>query len=475
MLVRKLNRSLPSLTILRRAAVFIFGIGLVGMSQTIMAQTFNSGSTGSDGAFSPTTSQSVQLPPGGIFNYTTINIPSGVTITFKRNAANTPVTLLASGNVTIAGTIDISGGDGLIANVIGSTTGGGIGGPGGFNGGRGGTTFDAFSQGVSGSGPGGGGAGSQNGQGGGGGFNGVGNNGTSGAGGAVNGQGGLRYGTKTLLVLIGGSGGGGGGGINGSQSAGGGGGGGSILIASSGTITLTGNGLIQAPGGATTCIGSTAGGGGSGGAIRLVATTITGDQSRLTVSGGAPCTGANGAPGYVRIEAYNFVNFTLPVVSPAAALSTGPPSVAVLPAPPGLQIVSVGGLTAPATPGGSYSSPDLTIPNTQTNPVTVALKATNVPQGTAITLTMQPENGTRQVVQSSPVDASGNATASVSLPVGVSVITATVFIDLTTAPAGAQSLMIEGERVVRVETEAVFGGATHVIYVTENGRRITLK
>jgi len=52
----------------------------------------------------------VQLPESGVFNFTTVNIPAGVTITFRRNSRNTPVTILASGNVTIAGTIDVSGG-----------------------------------------------------------------------------------------------------------------------------------------------------------------------------------------------------------------------------------------------------------------------------------------------------------------------------------------------------------------------------
>ena len=64
---------------------------------------FNSGSTGADGAFNPTTNTSLQMPASGVFNFTTVNIPFGVTVTFIRNAANTPVVILASGNVTITG------------------------------------------------------------------------------------------------------------------------------------------------------------------------------------------------------------------------------------------------------------------------------------------------------------------------------------------------------------------------------------
>src|SRR3972149_6220902 len=77
-----------------------------------IAQTFSSGSTGADGAFNPTTNTTLALPPNGVFNFTTINIPAGVTVTFTRNTTNTPVSLLASGNVIIAGTIDVSGSPG---------------------------------------------------------------------------------------------------------------------------------------------------------------------------------------------------------------------------------------------------------------------------------------------------------------------------------------------------------------------------
>ena len=70
---------------------------------------FSSGSTGADGAFAPASNQTIQAPAGGVFNYTTINIPAGVTVTFTRNAQNTPVTILASGNVTIAGSIVVTG------------------------------------------------------------------------------------------------------------------------------------------------------------------------------------------------------------------------------------------------------------------------------------------------------------------------------------------------------------------------------
>src|SRR5207249_1058049 len=67
--------------------------------------TFSSGSNGSLGAFNPTSNTTVTLPADGVLNYTTINIPSDVTVTFTPNATNTPVTMLATGDVTISGTI----------------------------------------------------------------------------------------------------------------------------------------------------------------------------------------------------------------------------------------------------------------------------------------------------------------------------------------------------------------------------------
>src|SRR5919108_2609404 len=98
------------------AAIRIAISGFVLSVGPVLAQTVNSGSTGADGAFSPTANVTLTLPPSGVFNFTTVNIPAGVTVRFARNAANTPVTMLATGNVTIVGTIDVSGAPGLIGS-----------------------------------------------------------------------------------------------------------------------------------------------------------------------------------------------------------------------------------------------------------------------------------------------------------------------------------------------------------------------
>ncbi len=113
----------------------------------------NSGSNGSDGALEPTEDLVINMAdhPDGIYQYTSVNIPPGVTVTFKSNANNTPVTWLAQTDCVISGTVDLSG-------MPATGTGRGVGGPGGFSGGNsGGTSFS------DGEGPGGGPAGPRNG------------------------------------------------------------------------------------------------------------------------------------------------------------------------------------------------------------------------------------------------------------------------------------------------------------------------
>ena len=227
-------------------------LGAVLSLSPMLAAAFNSGSTGADGDFNPTVNTELQLPLDGIFNFKSVNIPQGVTVTFKRNAANTPVYVLVQNNATIDGTIDVSGqnsantgaaGDGNLAD-DGSS---GQSGPGGFDGGAGGypgsPAVGLSRRGGDGQGPGGGlgnsGCGSIGGP-----------NGASGGGFASKGGdapyctlagGGNSYGNYWLQPLIGGSGGGGAGGTsNYIRGIGGGGGGGAILIAASGIINLAG-------------------------------------------------------------------------------------------------------------------------------------------------------------------------------------------------------------------------------------------
>src|SRR5712692_3598038 len=101
------NERSKSMRTSARAIAIAFAVG--ACFAPFGARAFDSGSTGTDGAFSPTVNTTVPLPPSGIFNFTTVNIPSGVTVTFLKNTTNTPVVILASGNVTIAGSIVLTG------------------------------------------------------------------------------------------------------------------------------------------------------------------------------------------------------------------------------------------------------------------------------------------------------------------------------------------------------------------------------
>ena len=452
-------------------------------SSAVFAQTpFNSGSTGADGALNDTTLPAActratntitcTLPastPGGVFNFTTVTIPAGVTLQFIKNARNTPVTMLATGDVTINGMINIKG-----TRAVGIA--GAEGGPGGFRGGDGGVGIEAdLFAGKSGEGPGGGSAGKSNNIfGGGAGFAIVGA--TSANGNAQNGGlGGPRYGSRTLLPLIGGSGGGGTAASTSSPGNGGGGGGGAILIASSGRILFgsTSSG-IDATGGNSAFTA----GGGSGGAIRLVANTISGTPS-LAITGGRNEQRGDGQAsyGYVRVEAFDY-NVFLPTTSNANFSFSKNINPITVPNAPQLKIVSVGGVTAPAAPLGSFAAaPDITVPATTANPVSVAIQSSNIPTGTIVSLTLTQENGDRSNVSSTALAGtlpSATATASLTLPTsGISVITATATVDGLLA-FNNKPIFIDGEQVKRVEIAATFGGQSRVTYITASGKRVAL-
>src|ERR1035437_152193 len=90
--------------------IFCVTVLVAGLPAGGWAQV-NTGSNGSDGAFNPITSTIINMAnhPTGIYQYTSVNIPSGVTVTFTPNANNTPVIWLVQSNVLINGTVDVSG------------------------------------------------------------------------------------------------------------------------------------------------------------------------------------------------------------------------------------------------------------------------------------------------------------------------------------------------------------------------------
>jgi hypothetical protein len=291
---------------------------------TVYSATFESGSTGSYGPLNITTSTALQLPPDGVFHCTTINVAPGATLTFKKNELNTPAYLLATGDIQVSGTIDVSA-EAFLSN---DHPAGGVGGVGGFDGGPSGTQFNT--SGGDGLGPGGGKAG---------GYLGAAHAfvpGTSPA--NTN-----RYGSPLLEPLIGGSGGAGP--DYAAGPTGGSGGGGAILLASSTSIQVNGAILAKA------YEAGNWGGGGSGGAIRLVAPTISG-AGRLDTEAYPNGGTRTASAGRVRLDCLDdasFVHLTI------IGSKTRGSRMIVFPAnAPGLDILSAAGQQIPEGSGNTF-------------------------------------------------------------------------------------------------------------------------
>ena len=462
------------------------------------ALAFNSGSTGADGPFNPQVNTELQLPPSGVFNFASVNIPAGVTVKFRRNATNTPVVILATGDVTIDGTIDVSGSNAAATGAAGDGNLGddgvpGAGGPGGYDGGRGGPAN--YGRGGPGVGPGAGSPGhgcasaSFNTSGGvvggaGGGFGATAGSVSSSAAFTCSGtsfaapQGGVAYGSNQILPLVGGSGGGGAGGGAAFAGGGGGAGGGSILIAASGQVSITGSLLANGgKGGDTSGAGAGGtGGGGSGGAIRIIAGTIAGNGT-LSAQGGARggrtatvtqsyFDGTDGAAGRIRLESDSITRTA--ATTPAYAFSApGPVFVAGFPS---LRITRVAGFDVPAQPTGNG---DVVLPATTANPVIVEFASTGVPVGNTVKLTVTPPSGPATTAISGALTgttASATASVAVNLPTGPSILSSQTTYTVVASLGDALSRYAQGERVEKVRLGAVLGGRSTVTLITMSGK-----
>ena len=427
-------------------------------------------------------SMKVPLPPSGVFNYASVNIPAGVTITFKRNAANTPVVILAQGDIVVAGTIDVSGkrpapiggaGDGNLADdgIPGE------GGPGGFDGGPGGYPAGpeppppgASTRGGDGLGPGGGGGAQM--------LNGYSIPG-AGGGHATSGQspsgygtpGGATYGTPTLRPLIGGSGGGG---ASGASSMLRGGGGGAILLAASGTVHISGS--ILALGDCDNLavvpiagIYQSKGGGGAGGAIRVVGTTVSGSGQLIATGAAVGCNG-HGGDGRIRLEAET-LNFN---VGTNPTYTSAPPASVFLPSLPGLAITSIGGLPVPAEPTGNG---DVTLPAATANPVTIDIQTNGIPIGSVVKVRVTPANAPSVSVDSAPTTGTlqnGATSVQVDIPDGASVVSATTTFTVTAELKDRLAPFARGERVEKVRLTATPGQPSTMALLTASGRELAL-
>lgn len=333
------------------------------------AQPFQSGS---DGSFGPIntggTTLTLDVPPDGIFRASTINVGSGGRLQFRRNALNTPVYLLAAGDVVISGTIDVSG-------TRGSGSAPGSGGPGGFDGGAPGSVG---LPGGDGQGPGAGRNGLS-----------VGNNADDAGPGSYAtasttgpaAKRGPTYGNPLLFPIVGGSGGGG---AAGNPGWGGGGGGGALIIASSTRITLSGT--IRATGGQA--LSSTVQNTGSGGAVRLVAPIVSGNGS-IDVRGDGGNSGKG--DGRIRVDALDRTGIAFGY-QPVTSASVGG-LMAVFPDPlPRLDIVEAAGRAIPVDSGPTQ----VLLPTGSPPNQTIKVRARDFGQTVPIRVVLTPDNGPSQ-------------------------------------------------------------------------------
>ena len=366
-------------------------------------QQFSSGSTGADGPLTLNTPGVVlfdptpfipPLDPAGdnIFNFTTINIASGVTLRLSGNKLTGPVYFLATGAVQINGTIDLSGDTGYqITNYLSARV-PAAGGAGGYAGGVGGNGLSGTFPQKSGNGPGGGIARNSN-----------------------VGVGGRFTGSVYLIPLIGGSGGAGDlpdttGCGPGTYGSGGGGGGGALLIASSTSITVSGT--INADGGHGGCDA----GNGGGGAVRLMAPSINGNGI-ITARGypGPSGYGADAGNGLIKLEAFqqNYAgSFNSTPVSQSSPFKVALPATP----PSSVRVTSIAGIPINANP---FSFPDAVI--NSSSPVPITIEAHFVPVGTVPQVVILPENVGDLLVTAPALQGTfqlSTSTVNVTLPAG---------------------------------------------------------
>jgi hypothetical protein len=268
--------------------------------------------------------------------------------------------------------------------------------------------------------------------------------------------GGAVYGNASIVPFMGGSGGGGTGWYDNASRGGGGGGGGAVLIASSGRITISGS--ITADGG--TSADQDRAGGGSGGAVKLMANEITGGGN-ISAKGGI----SRGGEGRIRLEA----------TTNSFSAGTNPPYTAGLPGSvfvansPSLQITSIAGHAVPASPTGSYAQPDIALPSTTVNPVSVAVSAAHIPAGTTVTISATPQYGAASSATAVLAGTTSSSTATANVTFST---TYTNVIMATTTYTLQASIYYEGEKLAKAVVTATPGKKSEVIYISESGKKI---
>lgn len=406
---------------MRRGIVFLAAVISLLYSNHLGAQSFSSGSTGVDGALDCASGnlQVLSMPPSGVFNFTTVTIPAGCDVTFAPNSANTPVMILASGDVRISGMVRVDG-DSVPARFGLRTPG-----PGGFPGGF---------PGSDGLGPGGG-------------INSVGH------------ESGTWVGPVSLVPPVGGSGG------FGPTSYGGGGGGGAIVIASStrldiqGTVSARGQGGLPYPG--------------SGGAIRLVSNEVN-VGGTLNASGGSGgcyiwCFTAGGA-GIVRIEAPPAMRTFNGSSTPSALLADINPVLLPTSGTPSLTLTSIGGVPISSTAGSRVDTADVLLPTQMPEPIVLGVQAANIPVGTQVTASINGLSGSG-ITPGTLVGTDQLSTGSIQLSgldrTRLNYIFVTTTFDVSTMALAGNTAGVN--QVARVRIDAAPGAASQVTFLRTDG------
>ena len=201
----------------------------------------------------------------------------------------------------------------------------------------------------------------------------------------------------------------------------------------------------------------------------------------IWVAGGYHGDGtARASGGVVRIE--TALNTFTGAIDNAAGGSFISFATAPIPAnSPTLRIATLGGVAAPSSPTASLTVPDITFQQGIETSVTLAISASNVPLGTLVQIKVVPATGQPTTATSNGLSgsvANSNAEATVTLPPGAGILTASATFNVAAGQmAGllpASLPTINGERAEQVEVVAQADGRSTVYLVAKSGARFEL-
>jgi hypothetical protein len=136
----------------------------------------------------------------------------------------------------------------------------------------------------------------------------------------------------------------------------------------------------------------------------------------------------------------------------------------------------VAGVTPPASPQGSYGTPDVTLPAGFTNPVTIAVEGTQIPPGSAVSIRSIPLQGGGASTVGTLAGSLGTSTASVVLNLPTNqptVLAAEATFAILTAANFDGPTRFAGEPITHIRVAAVFGGPSAVTYITASGKEVS--